>query len=296
MPILHKLRRSQPRARRTPAIAELKQATVDDCLKTLSCNVSGIVERGDMECVHKARVALRRLRSVDVAFPDIDNDHNWKRRMKDAHWLARLLGEVRDWQILQSQILPPIADANQSWLDLSSLQKQIGKSQQAALKPLIRALQSKRFERFAQIGVDKKNVDAAPLMPSTRQFSRSALDQQLQCVRAYAEKWNELDATQRHELRKQVKKLRYSMDFYAAVFAKTKVTNYLTSLAHIQKYLGALNDSASAQTRLLKLLRYKSCQAAASAAIAWLIRADFDKTNQAGTAIALWLQSKPFWH
>jgi CHAD domain-containing protein len=53
-----------------------------------------------------------------------------------------------------------------------------------------------------------------------------------------------------HELRLELKKLRYAMDFFNSFYQAKKVSAYLKPLTKIQELLGQMNDMVSAQALL----------------------------------------------
>jgi len=69
-----------------------------------------------------------------------------------------------------------------------------------------------------------------------------------------ARRWEALDSTQRHDLRKRAKKLRYSIEFFASIFKPKRVERYLTKLQELQAALGSANDAVTARA-LLDTLR-----------------------------------------
>ncbi len=58
---------------------------------------------------------------------------------------------------------------------------------------------------------------------------------------------------QLHEVRKQVKKLRYATEFFAPLFPEKQVRKYLPRLERLQAVLGRVNDRAVAAGLLAQL-------------------------------------------
>ena len=82
-------------------------AIVQACLAQFQANLPGVLASGDIEYVHQARVALRRLRAALRLFrdacvlpPDL---------LESLRALAAALGPARDWDVLCSETLPAIA-------------------------------------------------------------------------------------------------------------------------------------------------------------------------------------------
>jgi len=67
-------------------------------------------------------------------------------------------------------------------------------------------------------------------------------------VIAPAEQFGRLGEAQRHALRKRAKRLRYAVEFCAALFEPKRVRRYLKQLSALQDVLGELNDLAVARS------------------------------------------------
>ena len=68
---------------------------------------------------------------------------------------------------------------------------------------------------------------------------------------------NAADARRLHALRILAKKLRYSAEFFAALYDRKKAQSYLAALSKVQEVLGQINDVAVAH-RLLEDLALAS--------------------------------------
>jgi CHAD domain-containing protein len=55
---------------------------------------------------------------------------------------------------------------------------------------------------------------------------------------------------QSHELRLDLKKLRYSFDFFMELYPRKRISRYMKSLARAQELLGQMNDLATAEALL----------------------------------------------
>jgi CHAD domain-containing protein len=59
-------------------------------------------------------------------------------------------------------------------------------------------------------------------------------------------KVRELDAAGLHELRKALKKLRYTVDMFAGLYEGARMRDYLRALKELQDSFGSLNDAVMA--------------------------------------------------
>jgi triphosphatase len=99
---------------------------------------------------------------------------------------------------------------------------------------------------------------------------------------ASADRFAKLDEVQRHAMRKRAKRLRYALEFSAALFDAKRVKRYLGRLAELQEALGELNDLAVARSAYAEkgdalaawyargwiAARCSACEAEAQAALA----------------------------
>ena len=109
-----------------------------------------------------------------------------------------------------------------------------------------------------------------------------------------------LDAAALHELRKELKKLRYAVDALAPIFPGRKFADYLGSLKELQDAFGSLNDAAMAGTVLSGPEAPGAGDAAAQRGVGWVLGAlavqagdDRPKLFERWEDLA---KAKPFWH
>ena len=103
-------------------------------------------------------------------------------------------------------------------------------------------------------------------------------------------------AEQRHELRKQLKKLRYAVEFLASLYPAKRVEPFLKRLKKLQTVFGDLNDAAIVKAMLAET---PGDGPAAHRAVGWMIgasqaRAEFGWAGAKG----LWRDledTRPFW-
>jgi CHAD domain-containing protein len=197
------------------------------------------VRRGEGEAVHKMRVATRRLRSCLKTF---------KRTFEDAaeirdelKWLATLLGEVRDGQVLEGKLLegmefPEVASRVREHLDA-----QIERGQAA----LDEALESERYlallDRVDRLVDETERVEKDPLK-RVRSDLRKA-DELLDQALAVGED-HEL-----HEARKSYKRARYAVEVFEPTVGKP-AKELIKALTELQDVLGAHQDSVVARELL----------------------------------------------
>lgn len=228
-------------------VATGRRAVLAACLDQVIVNASQVAsgEFGD-EHVHQLRVGLRRLRTAlrlfDALAPAVSAAAVPLAAAATA--LFRELGAARDRAAvagplqaelqraleaigldLQAPTLPPVADAVEPAAAVRA------PAAQALLLDLLIAVQP---------ATGTTDTESPPL--------RNALARRLnrwhKQVAAEAPRFAELDDSARHTLRKRAKRLRYAVEFAAALFGDKAVRRYLKPLRELQERLGALNDVA----------------------------------------------------
>ena len=77
------------------------------------------------------------------------------------------------------------------------------------------------------------------------ELAEGALSKRWKKVGKRAHGLETLDADQRHELRKQLKKLRYVIEFLSPLFPTKRVERFAKRLKKLQTVFGELNDAAT---------------------------------------------------
>ncbi|MEA2080478.1 MAG: CHAD domain-containing protein, partial [Pseudomonadota bacterium] len=85
-------------------------------------------------------------------------------------------------------------------------------------------------------------VQIEALDQRARRFAREVLDRHHKKVIRQGQRFDKLDAVQRHQLRIRCKRLRYAAEFFVDLFGSKRSRVYIRSLAAIQDVLGVLND------------------------------------------------------
>lgn len=215
--------------------AQIAQA----CLKHFRRNEPLIVARRQVEALHQSRVAMRRLRSAFSLFKPVAADAAYDQIRQELRWFTALLGDARNLDVYLTAL--PQAERPPEMLE----------RREDAYDTIIDALDSPRFltlmfEIVAWTGTgpwrSRKKANR-PLAPFAR--------------RRLTRIWEGIDATgdlgaisdeARHELRIQIKKLRYGLEFFRALFEPTKQQKrFFAEVENLQESLGLLNDMVTAQ-------------------------------------------------
>ena len=239
------------------SVADGLRAVVYRCVAHLQANERGVLESDDIEYIHQARVAVRRLRSGFSVFRPAFPREMFEQWLAELRWLAGLLGQARDWDVLMSETLSAVCEALPSEPALHELLERCANLHAAARMSAQEAVASKRYTQVLLnlIGVflrapwtvsadDAASERERPLI----EFASAVLDERHRKVVKRADAVSQLDTAQLHALRIAIKKLRYAAEFFSALYAKKDVREYVAALSELQELLGALNDAATADT------------------------------------------------
>ncbi len=212
---------------------------------------------GRLEGVHQARVGLRRLRTGLALFAPVlgrspvleDLAAEAGRQSRD---LAAILGQVRDWDVFQAETLPRF---------LKGAALQAGQGQLVEAASLLRAQAEQRMNHALWHGQALAthaavahlchalhgHVDAAGAELSLRKLAKRQLERRWRRMRqaarlAFASPADAGDEPI-HELRKEIKKLRYTIDYFGYLFDFDGAQAYRRPLTGLQDHLGVYNDS-----------------------------------------------------
>lgn len=255
----------RPQPVRAEAVAIPRGATVEDayalilrhCLTHLLGNEAAAFEGASSEGLHQMRVALRRLRSAFIAFGGLTRSDAADDMVREAKWLTRAIGHARDYDVFLSEIIAPVVAEDPDDKDLIALRGAAERARAEAWDAARAAVRSPRMTRFVlrlalyldergwrsdDEGNDIDDDDLAAFRAPVAEFASAALDKRLKKVTKLARDIDHLEVADRHELRKRLKKLRYTLSFFTALFPRADTKAYLHRLTQLQDVFGALND------------------------------------------------------
>lgn len=227
----------------TMDLAAGRRAVLRNCLDQVIVNASQVADgrHGD-EHVHQLRVGLRRLRTALRLFDAGD----LAPLGESAAALFRQLGAARDL----AAVAGPLQAELQQALAAVGLDLQAPALPAAvdAVDPVAAvrapAAQVLLLDLLAAVQPPPAVPEAPDAAPPLRAVLARRLNRWHRQVAADAPRWATLDDEARHALRKRAKRLRYAVEFSAALFDAKRVQRYLKPLRELQERLGALNDVA----------------------------------------------------
>ena len=241
-----------------PDVRDVAVKVLNSCLDQVLGNATEIAAgSNDEEHIHQLRVGIRRWRTASRELGGrlkVDLGAQWEDAL--VH-VFRELGRHRDHHYVTSRLEPRIEQAGGPIVDIRKLGDDVPDPGAVVRSPAF---------QDALLGlVGLAHGDAWPCGGKggrkARMLLRRGLDKlYAQCVRD-GSKFQKLDTTRQHRVRKRLKRLRYLAEFVAPLFGKHETRAFLARLKPVQDALGLYNDE------LMALERYRGI--AASDPNAW---------------------------
>jgi triphosphatase len=283
------------------------------CLQQIVANEPALL-RGDGEGVHQMRVGIRRLRAAISLFTALLRDPETEKIKDELKWLTGELGPAREFEVLINRVVKPVRERKSKWDGMASLSKEFAERRAAALAQAHAAVGSERFRMLAldiaawlEFGPrikpeDDLIRDRGNL--SIEQFASEQLAQRWRKIRKKHKSFVDLDASQRHKLRIQAKKLRYAAEFFGDLFPGKQAirlrAKFLAALERVQDCLGDLNDITVHENIISDAaIRQRRAGRRGAFAAGLLIRREDTRLNKvkaaAEAALKRFAQAKPYW-
>lgn len=271
--------------------ASALQAIAFDCLRHYQLNIPVVLDHQDTAALHQARVAIRRLRSALTIHKSVFADRTVPRLNAELRWLAAKLGKARDIDVLlkrtgEEQVRAQLLEARATAYEGAGTTLQSARARRLMIDLV-------EWMSMGEWLLDDVNAEAR--MTSVLGFAARTLRKMRKKVKYQGHNLEALDDESRHELRKSAKKLRYTTEFFAALYDgkrdRRRFKRFLSALEGLQDSLGDLNDlSAASQT--LRRLGMTSADAEERAADP---KARADLLEQAAEHRGKLVDAKRFW-
>jgi len=223
-------------------VAQSFSTIAHSCLRQFRLNEDLIVERCDASALHQGRVSMRRLRAALSLFGKVLSDSQLPELRRELRWFTSSLGASRDIDVFLKRYEDRLSKSDR---------RKLGSARDAAYAATRSAIDSDRFRKLALNLVRWVETGAWRRSPKARSavktFAVRRLDRQWKKVRAGGLALDSLDEDQRHRFRIEVKKMRYSVEFFGSLFDRLKVRNFTKLLEAMQERLGDLNDLVTAR-------------------------------------------------
>jgi triphosphatase len=226
------------------------------CLAHLTSNHHCLLASGAPESIHQMRVALRRLRSALSLFKAMLHDPHSQALRAELRWMQQCLGAARDADVLIAEILAPVEREFGSARGLHELVKLVEQRRKSDRAAMLAEVKSPRFTK-GLLRLACWLEDMPPADGPVRELALDTLNRRYRRVRKQMSRFHKLDEAGRHDVRIQIKKLRYSIDFFGGLISDRRAAKMTGQLAALQEVFGHLNDIASGN-RLLHQIASQS--------------------------------------
>ena len=257
------------------------------------------------EDIHQMRVVLRKLRVIFSILRKTSHNSEFDSLRAEARRIATLLGHVRDYDVL---------------LDLIDEGPKKILIDDGGLEPLIKEIDARK--EYALRGAWKIHEDRSAVLfllktqkimsnpgflsasfvegesHNIKDFAVSILEKSDKKIRRRGQKIKKMNDVGRHQLRINLKKLRYISEFFMDAFDKKAVKAYIKQISLLQELLGAHNDLVCAEMTLRQIATSLSRQSQITVGkiLGWYGHASLDKEFRLLRKWRKFSHSTPFWY
>jgi triphosphatase len=270
--------------------ADAFRAIGSACLRHFRLNEIALLAARDPDALHQARVALRRLRSALSLFRYSVRGKDYQHLRDELRWFAGQLGEARNLDVLLGDDAPP------PFSDDARLREALRIEREAAYDRVMAAIESERARAlllrlalWLELGGWRFKPRAEG---NVRALATHQLERQWRKVRRHGAALGALDALDadaEHQLRIEVKKLRYAAEFLASLYPSKpeagRCRSFIAGLKDLQERLGIANDHRIASAVAARLAPDDEVPAAPSAPV----KAAEKAFRRASAAAGYWL-------
>ncbi|HAQ79345.1 MAG: inorganic triphosphatase [Bradyrhizobium sp. PARBB1] len=246
------------------AVDDVIALLVGSCWHHLLKNHAVAEQGSDPEGVHQMRVALRRLRTICALFRRDIPSPAFLAVNGEAKWLMRKLGQTRDWDVFAETTITRLVKAVPD-IDLGGLRQAVEQRQKSSYGALQDVLADPRCSRFLlSLGqlVERRSwrneIDSEALAILSQPMPVLAdriLERLHRKTLKRGARFRRLDIHAQHNLRINLKKLRYAAEFFLPLYAAhAPAKRYVKRLAGLQSSLGRVCDIGSTRV-LLQTIR-----------------------------------------
>ena len=243
------LKSTAPRLDRKQTCAEALSEICRVVVQQILHNWAVVQGSDDPEGPHQMRIGLRRLRSALKSFRPVMDDESLRKIDEDARNLGRVLSELRDTDVLATDIMDTVLAEHEDNADLVSLKRALSENRISCRLKVRDQLESDEWGAFrlklnALSGLVKTRDEAGRKGPKRRvsKLASRALEKQWRSVAKAARRLDELTVDERHALRKDLKTFRYSAELFASLYPTKDVRRFSIKLRRLQDKFGYLND------------------------------------------------------
>lgn len=246
----------------TPA-AQAARAILAHLVGVMHRNLPGLREDLDTEFLHDFRVSVRRSRSLLAQLKDVFDRDTTVLLKEQLKTIGAVTAEVRDLDVYllrepaYTALVPPFLEPG-----IVQLFRNLKRKRRLAFGRLVKALEGEAFrsalaglDGFSEGGSGDVAAGGAGGMPIIA-LAKTAISRRYDQIVKHGRRIGADSPDERfHELRLECKKLRYLLEFFAALFPPKTMAALIRQLKQLQDNLGELNDLKVQQEFLLDQLR-----------------------------------------
>jgi len=280
-----------------------------ECLAQISANISVVRQTDDPEGPHQLRIGLRRLRSVFSVFRPVLRCQEMQRLGDEARWLGQEVGNLRDLDVIVGELVAREIQRHPEEPCFQALAKRLQTLAHERRESLRQVLVDPRVPAFlADVGrfieqrgwLDPFDIEQSRrLAMPVRELAGCALDKRWQKVILHADRLASLTREERHELRKELKKLRYPAEVFASLYPVRHTAPFLDTLKKLQTVFGNLNDAATLKTLFTESALSRVTDIPTQRAMGWMIGASLTQAESGWAGVGpVWQaleQKRHFW-
>lgn len=237
------------------------RVVLGECLEQALANIPVTVGTDDPEGPHQLRVGLRRLRSALSAFRPALGREKLAPISDAARGIGATVGRIRDLDVLADEMVAPLLSRHPGEPGFAALLDAIHARRDLIREEVRAVLRGPDVTRFGfqtagflagRGWLDPGDHGQTPrLAEPVEKLARRQLDKRWKALSAYGRRAADLKIDQRHEMRKEIKKVRYVSEVFESLFDRARVKVFRTGLRKLQDDFGALNDVAMAESYLM---------------------------------------------
>jgi len=228
-------------------------AIAQACVCHFRLNEALLLQFGDAETLHQARVGLRRLRCAFSLYkPLLLNDGTAELLRAEVRWLAAELGDVRNIDVVIPRCEGDARDR------LVAARERTFEHVRTELASSHTRLLMIDLTEWLTVGAWRTcPAHPARLHESVLPITRDLLELRRDRLKRRGKGLAGLDDAHRHKLRIEAKKLRYATEFFGSLYTSSKERRrhqrFVDAIERLQDLLGELNDLVMGPSVLAKL-------------------------------------------
>jgi inorganic triphosphatase YgiF len=229
--------------------AEALTLIMQSAVQQIAANRMAVLETDDPDSAHQLRIGLRRLRSALLAFRPLSDAPALRDLESHARVLARSVGELRDADVLIEEIYAPVAGIIKTDPGLPRLREALLAHRAGERKRVRSELCGQQWSVLQlYLALWPRTIeDAKKLSTPVAKFARSALKKRWRKVAESGERLDDLTIEQRHAMRKALKTLRYTAEFFASLYPEHATRQFIKEIRGLQEVFGYLTDVVAAE-------------------------------------------------